>query len=265
MFFTILAALSLSQTASANSQASVPPHRWTVDYSQAACTLARRIDGERSPIVILHAPLGMEPGQLLIMDGGTGLDPRLRGVLEVSIDQASPLAVRATSEERSGHAVIRLAPVPADFVDRIAHARQLAIGKDGQTILGLSFDDARQAVEALNQCNDDLLASWGVDLAARRALSRPARMTSFDWTFEVATPGDAYVAFVANVSEGGRPVDCRVVVSSGSRRVDQAVCRMFRARARLEPALDAQGEAIAAQYVTGIRWWIYGGLSPFAR
>ena len=72
MFLAFLVSLSLVQPASQQVQGRVPPHRWTVDYSHAACTLARRVGGEGSPILVLHAPLGAEPGQLLVMDDGTG-------------------------------------------------------------------------------------------------------------------------------------------------------------------------------------------------
>jgi hypothetical protein len=150
--------------------------------------------------------------------------------------------------------MVKLARVPADFLDRVAAARQLVVGKAGQALLTLSLDDGREAVEALGRCNDDLHRSWGLDVAARRALSRTPSVTSYEWAFEVVPYSNAYIAFVANISERGRPRDCRVVVTTGNRRMDETVCRVFRAGARLEPALDAQGRPVAAQYVTGVRF-----------
>ena len=256
MLLTTLIALGLLQAAPATERAAVPPHRWTLDYGDTACTLARRVAGDGSPIVILHAPLGMEPGQLLVMDGGSGLDPRLESQVEVRLDQGDPLTMRARREQRSGGAVINLLSPPADFLDRVAGGRILSVSQGGEVILSLPLDDAREAAEALGRCNDELLQSWGVDLAARRMLSRKPLVTDFAWTFDVAPAGDAYVAFVANVSERGRPLDCRITFSTGDRRFNNAVCRTFRARARLEPALDAEGRPVAAQYVSGVRWYI---------
>jgi Gram-negative bacterial TonB protein C-terminal len=256
MFLTALLAPSLLQSASAQDQPMVPPHRWNVDYSHAACTLARRVGDERSAIFALHAPLGMEPGQLVITDGGSGLDLRLSGELELRLDQGAALVVRARREERSGRSIVQLRPFPEDFLARVADARQLAVARNGEAILTLAVPDAREAIDALARCNDDLLQSWGVDVGARRALSQRPAVRDFTWAFEVAPLSDAYVALVANISERGRPIDCRVVVTTGNRRMDQAVCRAFRGRAQLEPALDEQGRPVAAQFVTGVRFTV---------
>lgn len=236
--------------------ASVQPGRWTIDYGRVSCTLARRISGDNSAILALNAPLGTEPGEFVLLDGGAGLDPRLTGDLELGFGSGAPVAVRATSEQRNGRAVVKLTPVPDDFLARMAGAGRIAVTRNGEELLAFAPPDARAGVEALTRCNEDLLQGWGVDVPARRALSRFARMRDNEWASRVMPGANTYLVFVAQISERGRATDCRVVVSSRNPRMDRAVCSSLRNNARFEPALDGQGRPVASQYVTRIRWII---------
>lgn len=240
--------------------ASVQPGRWTIDYGRVSCTLARRISGDNSAILALNAPLGTEPGEFVLLDGGAGLDPQLAGDLELGFGSGAPVAVHATSEQRSGRAVVKLMPVPDDFLARMAGAGRIVVTRNGEELFAFAAPDARAGVEALTRCNDDLLQGWGIDVPARRALSRFARMQSTDWASRVMPRRDTYLVFVAQVSDRGRATDCRVVVSSRNPRMDQAVCAVIRSATRYEPALDGEGRPVASQYVTRIRWIVSGDI-----
>ena len=56
------------------------------------------------------------------------------------------------------------------------------------------------------------------------------------------------------VSPAGRAMDCRIERSSGSPALDQATCRILRARARFDPATDRGGTAVASSYRQEIVW-----------
>jgi len=249
-----LLALALAQSNPAAGELVAPPHQWIVDYSRTACTLARRQGDEHSPIVAFNAAFGSEPGELVVMEAGPALEERLRGDVQVSIDDRGPLTIRARPQWRGDHLVIRLSPLPEDFLERVAGGQQLVISKGDRPSITLALPNARAAVEQLTRCNDDLLQSWGVDVAARRALRRKPRARNFDWAFAVMPNVTTLLIFVANVSERGVPLDCRIVVSSGNRRMDQELCARMRGSARFEPALDSEGHPVAAQYVTRVRW-----------
>ena len=62
------------------------------------------------------------------------------------------------------------------------------------------------------------------------------------------------VAFQLTVSPEGRVSDCVILVSSGSATLDQATCRILRARARYSPASDAGGRAIEGSDGGSIVW-----------
>jgi hypothetical protein len=258
MFVETLLGLALAQSTPAAGQLVAPANQWIVDYSRTACTLARRQGDEHSPILAFNAAMGSEPGELVIMEAGPALQERLRGDVQVAIDDGEPLTIRARPEWRGDHLLIRLAPMPEDFLERVAGGHRLAVSKGSQASLTLALPNARGAIEQLTRCNDDLLQSWGIDVAARRALSRKPRARNFDWASAVMPNVTTLLIFVANVSERGVPLDCRIVVSSGNRRMDQELCARMRGAARFEPALDAGGHAVAAQYVTRVRWVIEG-------
>jgi hypothetical protein len=252
MFVARFLALGLAQSASA--PLAVPANQWIVDYSRTACTLARRVGGEGSPIVAFNAPYGSEPGELVVLEAGDDLRDRLTGEVQVRAGDTPVITARAWRDQRNGRTISHMASMPEDFLDRIAGARQLTVSKDGQGVVTLSLPNPREAVEALLHCNDDLLQSWGIDVAARRALSRKARMRNYDWAFNLMPRASTYVILAADISEAGRATGCRILVSTRNPRFDSTICDQVQRVARFEPALNAQAQPIAAQYVTQVRW-----------
>lgn len=233
---------------------SVPPGRWTIDYGRVSCTLARRIGGENSAILVLNAPFGTEPGEFALVDGGTGFDRRLDGDLLIGFGNGMRVGVRAKREQRNGRAVVKLTPVPDNFLARMAAAGRIAVTRNGEELFAFAVPDARAGVDALTRCNDDLLGGWGIDVPARRALGQVARLRNTDWASRIMPQADTYLVYVAQVSAQGRATDCRVVVSSRNPRMDQAVCTEIRNGSRYDPALDGAGRPVASQYVTRVRW-----------
>ena len=74
-------------------------------------------------------------------------------------------------------------------------------------------------------------------------------------------PPDAWLAreeglvrFALDVAPDGRVTGCSILVSSGSRALDEGTCRIAEARGRLTPARDAQGRAVADRLTASIRW-----------
>jgi TonB family protein len=64
--------------------------------------------------------------------------------------------------------------------------------------------------------------------------------------------GDA-VAFRIAVNAAGAPVNCSIEQSSGSRRLDGAVCDQLMRNGRFQPARNAEGDAIDGQWTSRIR------------
>ncbi|WP_116090643.1 energy transducer TonB [Sphingomonas crusticola] len=64
------------------------------------------------------------------------------------------------------------------------------------------------------------------------------------------------VVIAALVGPDGRVRACEVTKSSGSPLLDEATCRLYARRAHFTPALDADGNVIAARHVDRFRWQI---------
>lgn len=60
--------------------------------------------------------------------------------------------------------------------------------------------------------------------------------------------------FRVTVGSDGRVKACEIVVTSGSKRLDQQTCRLVSARARFEPAKDKHGEQVVGTYTNSVRW-----------
>jgi protein TonB len=58
------------------------------------------------------------------------------------------------------------------------------------------------------------------------------------------------------VGTNGRASACEVVRSSGHPGLDAATCKAVTARARFEPATDANGEKVVGTYSNSVRWQI---------
>jgi len=64
------------------------------------------------------------------------------------------------------------------------------------------------------------------------------------------------VGLTVTVTPEGRATDCVVTQSSGHAELDFAACKELQEKARFEPALDADGKPISAQFSTKITFKI---------
>ncbi|WP_156841811.1 energy transducer TonB [Novosphingobium aquimarinum] len=64
------------------------------------------------------------------------------------------------------------------------------------------------------------------------------------------------VRFELTVSANGKVEACRVIASSGSSTLDAATCKFVSARARFEPATDANGARATGSYSSAVTWVI---------
>ena len=123
--------------------------------------------------------------------------------------------------------------------------------------------DSAAAVDALRTCSRNLLKQWGIDEAAYAALrSRPKPITPLREFFSSADypVARARAGMVSNIvakmqiSADGTVISC---APHGKHRVPDfvdLVCGRLKAKARFEPARNAQGEAVAAPYVVTARF-----------
>ncbi|HVF83853.1 MAG TPA: energy transducer TonB [Sphingomicrobium sp.] len=94
-----------------------------------------------------------------------------------------------------------------------------------------------------------------VSQAAKARGSLPGLFSTDDYPQDAIRNEDQGTTAVRLTIDGsGRVSGCTVTASSGSSSLDNATCRIIRARARYTPAKDQNGQAIADSDSARIRW-----------
>jgi len=101
-------------------------------------------------------------------------------------------------------------------------------------------------------------------------IAAPAQLLNLGETF---TPDDyplealrrnetGTAASILAINKQGRVTHCQIETSSGSNELDTQTCRLYRDRARFEPARDRRGRKIASSIRQRTRWQIPGRMLP---
>ncbi|WP_260926193.1 energy transducer TonB [Novosphingobium sp. 9] len=114
--------------------------------------------------------------------------------------------------------------------------------------------------EAMRQCTDGLVESWGLDPAVQAHLSREVHMTNLR---QIATKinypsamndrgKQGRVNFRVLIDPDGKASNCKILRSYNDPKFDVAACHDILVLARFAPALDASGKPVASYYTTTI-------------
>ncbi|CAA9526999.1 MAG: hypothetical protein AVDCRST_MAG91-2623 [uncultured Sphingomonadaceae bacterium] len=127
----------------------------------------------------------------------------------------------------------------------------------------LEFGSVARPMEQLRACQSDLLKSWGYDPAVQTTLAEPARPANSpgDWLKTDDYPSGArmmgqngIVQFRLDVDAAGKVAGCHVLARTSPDVFADVTCRNVSRRAKLEPALDANGKPVRSFYVQKVRW-----------
>jgi len=93
------------------------------------------------------------------------------------------------------------------------------------------------------------------DPATRALANLASYISDADYPAAAIRAGEqGTVRFRLWIGPNGLVSDCRIEASSGSASLDEATCRIMRARARFTPAHDANGKAVEDTIASRIRW-----------
>ena len=123
---------------------------------------------------------------------------------------------------------------------------------------------------ALNECVDELMTHWGIDVGAHKTLSR--RATPVDMAAAASMVGyppkmlrqnlPGLVNVRLDISETGRVTACHIQMPMSDPEFEESSCADIQHAFEFEPALDKEGKPIKSYYVTVVRFTIGG---PFYR
>jgi TonB family protein len=270
-FLRLLLAPSLLLGASgAAAQPEIPQDKWIVDWGEQRCSLVWRSGGPDGVTMVLRASLGTHRPELVLTKAGPG---QPLPSLDVEVDVLlTPAAAKSTGwgqamRADNGERILFVTNLAEDFFDQFAASREVAVQRKGRELVRISYTHAQAAIRNLRVCNDDLLASWGIDLKLLKSLQRKpvAAKNPKAWFSGGDYPesairnrksGSTVVRFT--IGTDGRVRDCTAVVSSGTEELDAQSCRVLTARGFYEPALDSSGQPVALRAVETVNWVISG-------
>lgn len=135
----------------------------------------------------------------------------------------------------------------------------------GKKPFRLEFGSLAKPMERLRTCQSDLVKSWGYDPVVQTMLTKPARpvtsaadwLKSDDYPIGAAAMGqNGIVQFRLDVDADGRVSGCHVLARTSPDVFADTTCRAVSRRAKLEPALDANGKPVRSFYVKRVRWQV---------
>jgi TonB family protein len=152
------------------------------------------------------------------------------------------------------------------FLPAFAAAHSIAFRDGSREVVRTALPAAAAAVAALEACEREALTKWGVDwvrMSSLRSAPIPhaplARLLNDgDYPAAARRAGAQGLTIVRlEVDARGRIGRCATASSSGNMILDRTSCELL-SRGRFNPALDAEGRAVAAPYFSRVVW----SLSP---
>ena len=169
----------------------------------------------------------------------------------------------------SGKVVVQaVTPGPIDFLARdisMERTRQiewLQFDRRGGSIR-LATGPMDVPIAGMQTCLEDLAQHWDIDVPAHRALSRLVQTADDGGTWirpddypdsAIRAGEQAILNFRLSVGPNGIPTNCEIVRFTKATEFDEISCKRMLERARFEPALDSQGQAIKSVYFGTIRF-----------
>ena len=253
-----------------------PSSPWNVNYADDYCRLARSFGTGDATTIIFFDSFGASQGFKLIITGKQFGPVADRGEAEVRFgpaektqkveylagnmgkDRPALIFQRflrvAAPELKDGRLADIFVPIS---VERLAAVNELFVVLPHRPPVRFALGSLDKPFAALDKCNNDLIASWGVDPVKEATLSRPLTpigqpqnwLTPDDYPASALSRGaQGNVVFRLIVDEHGVPSRCHIQQSSRPPEFDAAVCNAMMRRARYLPALDKDGKPVSSYY-----------------
>lgn len=252
----LLTALGLAQAVPI---ALTPSSQWQINRSEANCLVAREFGtgDDKVTLAFQLTPLG---GPSHVMLVGAAPRPWKGGKIT--------LLSRPSGLEITRAATVSTGPQGRPILNFSLEVAELAaIAKEPELVLTmpdnapLSTTAVDKAFAAAKTCQDELLRSWTGDQTTIATKLKPINPSN--WVTEDDYPAGAFrvgaqgvVTFRLNVAADGRVAGCDVLVSSGNREMDEAVCKNMTRRGRFEPAKTADGKPVPSVFLSRFTWRI---------
>jgi hypothetical protein len=229
-----------------------PSGKWVVDYQEQRCALSRAFGTGDDQATLMFQPGLNGPTMkiVLVTPGGPGGHSEGKGSIAL---QPSGETVETDFAAGDGKGKVRVTTMKVDRAKLAAlGAAKTVTITAGQRAVTLAPTATSAALVAIDKCNDNLLAGWGVTPADRAPVAvEPDLILTPDLFATVQSIAkDGTVIARVRVGVDGRGHDCAVVAKSGDPAMDRTVCEALSGRARYHPAKQADGTPVTSLLIT---------------
>ena len=265
-----------------------PSTAWTVDYDDDSCRLMRIFGNGEDKTAFFFERYEPSTSQFMLVAGKPLRPFRSEDIVQLQLapgmgtfeirvrhgdlGQLSPAIMtelkfidESGKQPENAERLRTYAQIDAEDAERFANVDSLVVGLRGKEKLVLRLGDMAEPMAALRDCTRELLNHWGIDVARHETMTRRVAEVSGakNWLSSVDYPKGALhlgqegmVQFRLMVDETGKPTSCHIQQSTRPKEFDEATCRAMMARARFEPALDADGVSMPSYFVKLARFRI---------
>jgi hypothetical protein len=295
MILRLLAPLVAIATVAAASPASAedagalaPSSPWTLDYDADSCALRRTFGSGEDQAIVEFRRFGPGLGLQTIV-GSSRLKARNNGSFRYRFDDGEDWQIAgytiAMTLANGYSAVLFYAQLPSvpwsedvgDDPARIesynrsdplkAAERERAATIDHITLVGafgrqytLRFGSLEKPMKAMQECVDELMTHWNIDVEAHKTLMRPAipvnlaevpRMMDYPPRMvRESMPGLVNIRLA--IDETGRITGCRIQMPLSDPAFEESTCADIQHALDFDPALDKDGKPIASFWITRV-------------
>jgi TonB family protein len=254
--------LAAAVTAPAEPTALAPTGKWTVEYADTMCVLARDYGSgaDKVTLALRPMPMGTETQVALFTQGRGALVPE--GKAEITLMPDGQPTTGTYQRFAPPTQAVRVATMYFDgaALDGLDKTATIALRLGKETHF-LAVPGIAGAMKALTVCQADLLKGWGIEMSERANLAKPASGNPARFFGPSAYPQDAVsarqqgrVVSVLSIGPTGKVEKCTIVATSKSPSLDAATCEILRGQGHFSPAIDLAGQPVAAHLIVPVRW-----------
>ncbi len=255
-----------------------PSSKWNVDFAPEKCRLAR-VFGEGENRHVLFFEQWGPKATFGFTASGPGFD-RFRAYKPVDVRFSNAQEPRETQPfmgtiESFGDAIIystmaledegqgqMLGILPQLNTDKASFAEFVEFRQRSRSVR-FNTGELGEAFKVLNQCTRSLVSDWGLDVEKHKSATK-----AVEWTNDQAIvqrlvktyPSAALrkgeqgiMRMRLKIDETGKMTDCVINQTTINKSLKSPACREM-AKAKFEPALDANGAPMASYYLTAITY-----------
>ncbi len=248
-----------------------PSSPWQLDYAENECRLIREF-GSGDNQLWLRIARGSTLDKFDMMVGGATL-PKSNMIVDMTMSASSTgpaetkNALPYTAQiAGASHNIYSILGADQSLLVAAANSEMLDLKIGSKAEIAFQMKGLNKARTALSTCHDDLLTNvFKVDVAKMRALQSPPLpakgVERWVTTDDYPTPAlvknlTGKTQLVLSVDEKGKIADCTVIISSGHASLDQTACALMKKRGSFTPAKDANGNDVAAPWLSAVHWQI---------